>query len=98
MHQGLVSLLRILFRWGLLQQKALPAAAIYPELCSGAEIWRFDPVEYPAAESGLLLGVLRNGGRAGFGLAGRAGQLALSGSARSAGALMASGSSPTVML
>lgn len=33
------------------------------------------------AESGLLVGVLRNGGRAGFRLGGRAGQLALSGPA-----------------
>lgn len=38
MHQGLVSLLRILFRWGLLQQKALPAAAIYPKLILAREL------------------------------------------------------------
>lgn len=33
------------------------------------------------AESGLLVGVLRNGGRAGFRIGGKAGQLALSGPA-----------------
>lgn len=43
---------------------------------------RWDKVaEVKIAESGLLVGVLRNGGRAGFRLGGRAEQLALSGPA-----------------